>query len=521
MQKISFNSLHQTAAEYLAAAILGLFPDTFLLGGQGTARYFYYDFIFSFPLEHETLKIIEERMVQLYRQNNPLVLKEMVPSNAVAFFNSIRQKHLAQQMKELEGGLAQLCQLGHFVDYCPYPFIQSWPFKPFFTLFEILPGKRTRIIGAVFSDKNELKAFTKNLPALQRVNHSHLCTEMQLMMPLNENRWMWLPQGETLRTILLKFWRQELVKQKFQFLSSPHASPGKKTPEQLVFSHHQACFELTGQARLAEILYLSNKKHEGSANALLESAEYFTDRFTFFCDDEIFLQTCISSLQSILKMPRILGFELQIVLGSSTAKGHRSKEKRKEIYQVLRKALELSSLEYIEEIDYRPDCEAWIEIRIEDALGRLWNGPFIGVPSLSTGKGKQAFCSMFGAMERFVALLLEKTEGVLPVWLAPEQVRLVVVNKEGAIFARTLHDKLVSEGIRASIDEQPIELRASLHQTVREKVPYVICVGEKDVTASTFPVRKWGAKQEERMTLEALCEVIKTVNWEWDSELQN
>ena len=518
MQKISLDPLHQTAAQYLAAAVLELFPDTLLLGGQGTSRYFYYDFILPFPLPKETLKVIEERMVQLYREQKEITIREMVPSNASAYFSSTRQRALATRMKEIEGGLVQMCQFGHFMDYCPHPFVKTWPFKPFFTLFEIdnLPGQGTRIIGALFPDKNELKAFVKEIPSLNAFNHVRLSQEASLLAPLEDNVWLWLPQGEIIRETLVSWWKKEITKQSFHLVSTPFSliDAGHKGIEHAILSCHQACFEHSGHAKLAEIAYLSNEKNSTSVNALLEPTGFFSDRLTLFCHEEFFLQTCISSLQSILKMPRILGFEFHVVLGLSTARGSQHGGKRKEKYQACRKALESLALEYVEETSYRTDSEVWIEIKIADALGRYWSGPSISVPSFSTGKGTKASltCSMFGAMERLVALLLEKTAGIIPLWLAPEQVRFIVMSEKAKAYAETLRRKLLDGGIRCGIDAGTTELRERLHRTLQEKIPYVICVGENELKTQTLPVRMLGAKQEERMSIEALCEVIKTVN---------
>src|SRR5438045_787379 len=118
--------------------------------------------------------------------------------------------------------------------------------------------------------------------------------------------------------------------------------------------------------------------------------------------------------------------------------------------------LEKSGLNYVVENDYKSGSEARIEVKLADALGRFWSGPFMAVPVHA--QTPTLICSMFGTMERLVGLILEHYQGILPLWLAPEQARLIPLSEEASRYASQIHRTLENEGIRCEIDTQDTDL---------------------------------------------------------------
>jgi len=118
-------------------------------------------------------------------------------------------------------------------------------------------------------------------------------------------------------------------------------------------------------------------------------------------------------------------------------------------------------------------------------------------------------CSIFGTMERLVGLLLERYAGNLPLWMAPEQVRLITLSKEARIWANRVQQTLENEGIRSTIDAQDVDLGSRLYQTIAEKIPFAVIMGDREMQTETFVVRALGSQQEERMNVDTLCKRIK------------
>ncbi|HEY2809910.1 MAG TPA: hypothetical protein VGJ00_00745 [Rhabdochlamydiaceae bacterium] len=398
---------HQTAAQFLAAAVLDLFPKTQLLGGQGTSRFFYYDFHFPQPFVKDSLIAIEERMQHLIKRGNPLCLREMLSSNAASLFSTRGQNSIAQRLIGQAKGLVSICAIGEFLDYCPHPLALSWPFAPHFKLFdcaslspEAVPlGKSVRIVGALAAEKRSLRAFLKQTtPPLQK-HHIPLAIAQDLFTPVKKGLWIWLPKAESIKQQLIDRWQEMLIKYNFKRISSPIAALSGHLD---LVECHRRCFDQTKARKLAEILRFCQSGQEGDGDdGLLNAREGFTDRLTHFFSEENFTQACISSLHFILEIPKILGFEFQVVLSYFTARG----AKRGNILRTFHSALEKAGLSFVVEKTNAKD-EIAIEIKLPDALGRLWTGPFLAVPVQE--KQGVLICSAFGSMERLIALMLER-----------------------------------------------------------------------------------------------------------------
>lgn len=458
-------------------------------------------------------------MIRLLKIHKSADMREMMPSNAAQLFASRRQPRLAQRVSEAEG-FAQICSIGDFLDYCPHPFTASWPFTPYLKLFDIqeLPGTKTiRIIGALSADKKALKDFIKHTPSPALSNHLHFVSEKKLLTPLEEGQWMWLPKGELVRELLVQWWRSQLKKRNFHFISTPSCA---STPSLL--HRHRECYLKTGYDNLAEIAYLSVPENSNEGNGLFEPQSAFSDRLTCFFLMENFLQSCISSLQFILEIPKILGFEFQIVLGLSTAKGSRQDgAARAQRQSLLRAALEKAGLKYAVEKTSAIRSEMQIELRLLDALGRSWSGPFISIIPTEI-KEPALVCSAFGMMERLVGLIVERYSGNLPLWLAPEQVRLIALSNDAEQYAGRVQHRLKNEGIRSEVDSEASTLGHRLYRAISDSIPFTAIVGDREVSAQTLTVRVHGVQEEECMDVDALCERIhKTMNVGVESESQN
>jgi len=501
---------HQSAAECLAHAALDLFPNTLLLGGRGTSQYFYYDFDFPFPFQKQHLSLIEERLLRLVKTPSETKKREMLASNAAELFISRNQSYLAEKLQSI-AGVIPIYERSDFLDYCPFSFsLSPWPHPIYIKLFDtenhMYQGREiTRVIGAMSSDKNNLKALLKN-PSPTSFNHTRFALEEKLFYHSEKGHWIWQPKGEIIRQVLLEHWKNSVSKENFHCIST--FSPDHTNPHETLLRLHQECFSKTGYDKLAEIAYFPAEPNNDFREGLLETASGFVDRLTLFSSEENFLQSCTSSLHFILEMPRILGFEFQLTLGLSTAKGLRSGHaKQINGQRILQAVLEKSGLDYVVENDYRSASKAWIEVKLSDALGRLWSGPFMSVPMHAPVP--TLLCSMFGTMERFVGLVLERYQGVLPLWLAPEQVRLIPLSKKARRYASEIHRTLKNEGIRSEIDTQDNDLGLRLYQAIAQKIPYAVIMGDRELHAGDLVVRMHGSQQEERMNVDALCKCIK------------
>jgi threonyl-tRNA synthetase len=150
---------------------------------------------------------------------------------------------------------------------------------------------------------------------------------------------------------------------------------------------------------------------------------------------------------------------------------------------------------------------ATIDLRIADALGRRWTGPWLGIPEapMPVGKGSMLARSVFGSLERTVALLLEQKGGWLPLVLAPEQARVLVITESSEPYARLICGELQNAGVRARLDNSKEALKTRLYRAMMEKVPYVILPGEREERANMLTVRAYGESEEQTVSIDEFC----------------
>ena len=516
-------SLNQTASVLLAAAVCDLFPGVLLVRGQGGETCFYYDFIFPFEFQENFTSLIEERMRLIIREKRTLSSMEMMPSNAASLMQHRGQGIVAERLDSLQSALAQMCKMGEFVDFCPFPF-QKDLHIPFLKIFEAFPlgiarKKIIRIVGAAAMEKDLLKSLAKKT-SHSSLSHLNLAREMGLLEPMaEEGLWFWRPRGEVLREQLLAWWRQEHKKQNFSLISSPTPWIGEGGEESVRKSHREY-FLKCASPKVAEATWLLSAEEKDPTLGLFSTAAYFADRAHLFCSEEKVLQECISSLHFILKIPKILGFEFQIVLSVSSLGAQKARSRGMSLFQ---QALEKVGIDYTIEKDYRVGTLASIDVRFADSLGRRWTGPFLSVPEaeMPMGKGCMLIRSTFGSLERLTALLLEKTGGWLPLWLAPEQVRVLVANSNVEAYANEVLEALRTQGVRATLESSEEKLKTQLYRAILEKIPYVILLGERETKTRSLTVRSNGETEEQSFTLEEFCKRLKAEMGSGHSEFTN
>lgn len=425
----------------------------------------------------------------------------MMPGNAASLMQHHGQDVVADKLLDTTRATVQICKIGQFVDFCPYPILDQLAI-PHLKLIEVFPielfgRKIMRIVGCASTDKDSLKQLAKQTPPSER-SHLNLGPQAGLFEPMGEEgMWRWLPRGEKLRNQLIQWWREQHISQNFNILSSPVS-----TIEELRKSHAE-CHSLK---KIAEIAWVTTEEEGDLFDGIFSSQAYTADFAHFFFLEEKLLQECISSLQFIIQIPKIFNFEFDIVLSISSEGNQKTRAKRVALF---REALDKQGLKYsVEKSEKRGDL-ASIEVRIADSLGRRWTGPFLSFPAamLPPEKGCMMSRSTFGSLERWVALLLEKSGGWLPSWIAPEQVRILALGRSAK--AGEMLEALKTQGMRATLEHSEEKLKTRLYRAMMEKVPYVILLGEREEKTKTLTIRAYGENEEQTMTFEGFCNRLK------------
>ena len=506
-------AFNQAAALSLAAAVTDLFPGALFLSGQGTSHYFFYDFVFPFAFQTQLLTLIEERMRLIVKEKRVIKPLEMMPLNAADLMRHRGQVLAAEFLSHVERATVLLCQIGEFAiyspDFCPKE-LHIPSFKLFESVISEVQGRTVvRIIGAAGGDKSVVKNLFKQIPYSSR-SHSLLAAQGSLLAPIQETgSWIWRPRGEKIRNALVQWWKEGVQKENISLVSMP-IPEGDEEGEIALIQAHLNYFLSFNEPKVAQIALIPNEDRSQEREGFFSPDVCFADRAYLFCSDQDFLEECISSLHFILQIPKILGFEFEIVLSVSL---EAPKNLRSQSVSLWEKAFESVGVSWSTEKVIRTPFVTCVEIRFPDALGRKWTSPFIGIPiqPMPVGKGRMLVRSSLGSFERILALLLEKTAGWLPSRFAPEQVRVILLTPSVEVYAVQVQQRLQAEGVRVGFDRCQDRLRAQLDQAILDKVPYVVLLGEKEMAGQMVTVREdCGTSSEQSLSLEAFCERLNT-----------
>lgn len=563
--KPNLKLLRHSAVELLAIAVCTLFPKAQLISGEETTLGFYYDFFFPEPLLADQLSIIEERMRDLIRQDLPIKKMEMTKRSALELFKYHKQDLKTILLKGHAETLVSICQIGQFYDWAESPFVDTTKQIGVIKLLRStlssisLPGRSkvpvTRIEGIVFAEQKSLKQFLKRIEAAQTVDHRLLGQEMRLFTECQEESWpgcwMFLPKGTLLRRIFIDWWHREQQIHKYQEVFTPSLVK-RKSPSQLSMSVDLAgfCYPLAATKAPFHALLFKSKQpsyqelpiryseysevydpcKESQLWGLLRPRIFTLDQAFLFCTHDQVLTELISSLQFIDENFKILGFETQWHMIGKNPSSVGSARKWDESQDILKQAITRcglscapeneESLSDEEGVSYGPR----VELHFKDALGRSWKGPYLSIDVYHPEKFGLCYeaeearllpplmiqRSIFGSIERLIAIMIEHYAGILPLWLTPEQVRIIPVGEKNAVFAREVKSDLEQAGFRASIEYSQESLGARVHAAEKEKVPFTLVVGDKEEKNKTFSLRKYAQQDvQESISLGSFLELLK------------
>ena len=492
--------MRRSAAEIFAFSLLEVFPDVQLIGGCETVYGFSYDFKAPFHFQEVFLRMIEEKMREVVKKGLLIEQTEMMPENSAQLFEHQNQCFLAQQAREASGNFTPILRIGEFAALGTGPFLHTTDELGPFKLLEIKNEKgKTRVFGAVCADSKELKREIKKGSPLTNKNHLDWGRELDLFSPsplLDEGHFIWHPEGLALCKRLKEVWPKE----KFHPISTATAFSSYPKLDRL---RHFSSFFQTHPTTPALVEWnLEHNPKEARGAGMLTPKVFTTDRVFTFCEESQLSAVCFSSLQLIIKILKILSFEFRVVVHTCDSQAR---------MEPLLIALKRGEWVYQEVPGHSRD--PWIEVLIADGEGQYWKNSRLELVSLREGKQKTTgiACSMFVKLERTVALLLESHEGALPFWLAPKQIRLLVVAEKASSYAKRLEEEFERGGYRVEVISTSKErLSSEMHQGLAQKIPYILVVGKREHKSETVTIRKRNSKEKKTMKLADFFEMLQS-----------
>ena len=558
---------HSTS-HLMAQAVKQLFPQAKLAIGPAIEEGFYYDFDLDRPFTPEDLVKIEKRMTELVKSAMPITRKVISKADALSFFQKLGEIYKVELISELpDDGAISLYEQGDFADLCRGPHVSSTSKIKSFKLLSIAGAywrgseknrMLQRIYGISFPAKAELDAYLTRLEEIKRRDHRKLGKDLDLFSLSDEvggGLVLWHPRGALIRKTIEDFWRDEHQKSGYDFVYSPHVGRGTlwETSGHLGFYRENmySSMEVEGQEfyvkpmncpfhimiyknklrsyrdlplRYAELGTVYRFERSGVLHGLLRVRGFTQDDAHIFVAPKDMEAEVIRVLEFVVKMLKTFGFEdFKAYIATRPEKSVGDNSMWEQATQALKVAAQRVELAY--EMDegggafYGPK----IDIKIKDALGRLWQCStvqfdfnmserfdmnFIGVDN-QAHRPYMIHRALLGSIERFFGMLIEHYAGAFPVWLAPVQAKVMSITDRQFEYAKGVREKLLAAGIRAELDTRSEKIGFKIREAALEKVPYVLVAGDKEVEQNGVAVRERGGKDLGVMPLQDFIDKVQ------------
>ena len=562
-----------SSAHLLAAAVLELFPETKLGHGPPTESGFFYDFYRPTPFTPEDLEKIEKKMQELVQQNLPYAREFLPRDQGLAEFEKegdFMKCHFIEQFTKPDEKIS-IYRTGKFTDFCRGPHIPSTGKIKAFKLFNVAGAywlgdeknqQLQRIYGTSFFSKKDLDAHLQQVEEAKKRDHRVLGKQLDLFSIqelAGPGLIFWHPKGGIIRKQMEDWMREEYLKRGYSLVYTPHVAR-----RQLFFtSGHEGYYaqnmfdamELDDAeyrlkpmncpghiliyrdslksyrdlpVRLGELGTVYRYERSGVMHGLLRVRGFTQDDSHIFCTPEQVEGEITGCLNFALDVLKDFGFDkFQTELSTWDPDDRKnfvgSEEQWVHATQSLEKVLKGSNIEYKtipgEAAFYGPK----IDIKLVDAIGRLWQLSTVQVDFnlpqrfgleyvAEDGSRKQPVMvhrALFGSIERFFGVLIEHYAGAFPVWLSPVQVSMIPISERHAEYANKVADQLKAIGVRVEVDARNEKMNAKIREHAMQKVPFLLVVGDKEAEAGRVNVRTRGKEKTEDMLAPEFVEKIK------------
>jgi threonyl-tRNA synthetase len=538
--------LRHSAAHLMAHAVLDLFPKTQTGIGPAVEDGFFYDFLRDQPFTPEDLSAIEKRMRELSQKDIPIQKRILPKKEALRLFKEKGQE-LKVELIEEKGDKEVTCyEQGSFIDFCLGPHVPSSGHIKHFKLLSVSgaywkgdeQGKQLqRIYGTVFFKKKDLKDYLTLLEEAKKRDHRKLGTELDLFSfneDLGAGLILWHPKGAAVRHVIESYWREEHLKDGYDFLYTPHLArldvwrksghtefydamyPPIQSDEVeyelkpmncpfhiMVFNSRQRSYRDL-PLRWAELGTVYRYERSGVLHGLMRVRGFTQDDAHVFCLADQLEEEIKRVIFLALRILNTFGFkEYEIFLSTLPEKYVGTIEDWERATQALEKALKAAKLDFrVDEgagVFYGPK----IDIKIKDALRRSWQCTTIQLDfNLAErfdlryvgedGQRHSPFLihrAILGSLERFFGVLIEHYNGNFPVWLAPVQVIIIPVAERHDDYAISLDKKFKENGLRSHPDLRREKIGYKIRDAEVHKIPLILVVGDKEVTKGTASLR--------------------------------
>ena len=567
--------LRHTTSHILAQAVKSIYPNAKLAIGPAINDGFYYDFDFKTNITPEDLAKIENEMKKIIKADFKIERKEVSKEQALRFAEENNEPYKVELVEAVKKGeTISMYTQGDFSDICAGPHMRSTGQVKAFKLTKLAGAywrgdeknkMLTRIYGTAFFKQSEMDAYFKMIEEAEKRDHRKLGPALDLFMFDSTAQGMpyWLPKGLKMYNTLIDFWRDVHEEYGYQEVSSPvinnvslwkrsghwdhyrddmfivsnepdengeasYAVKPMNCPNAMVVYKSKVRSYRDLPLRISDCDILHRYEKTGTLHGLLRARTFRQDDSHNF----ITLDMVESEFNHLFELAdrfyKVFGIKYNAVLSTRPESYLGDKAVWDKAETILKKILNTKFGEGNYKVDegggafYGPK----IDLKMYDALGREWQtGTFqldMQLPSRfnltytdKDGERKTPVVIhrvIYGSLERFIGILIEHFGGQFPFWFSPVQVGIVTVNEKCMPFAEKLHKFLRSIRIRSDLNKDEGTMGNKIKSYQLSKVPYMLIIGEKEITTNTVSVRFLDGKQVQGVPVDKFIASLNKLN---------
>ncbi len=537
-----------TCAHVLAQALKTVFPTCKLAIGPVIDNGYYYDVDFKTPITMDDFEKIEAEMRKIIKSNLPIRRFSLPREEAISLMSQYHEPYKVELIQDLpEGEEISFYQQGAFTDLCRGPHLPSTGKIKAFKLVSIAGAywrgdekkkMLTRIYGTAFAKKDEMDEYFAMLEEAKKRDHIKLGKDLKLFALLPEGKGFpfFLPNGMILKNTLIDYWRQIHRREGYVEVQTPiilNRSLWETSGHWDHYKENMYTTKIDGEdcaikpmncpggllvyktqphsykdlpIRMGELGIVHRHEKSGQLHGLMRVRCFTQDDAHIFMLPEQITDEIKGVVRIIDEVYKLFGFKYHVELSTRPDNSIGSDEDWEAATNALRAALDSIGLEYVVNEGDGAFYGPKIDFHLEDSIKRTWQCGTIQLDFQLPQRFEIEYVGedgqkhrpimihrvVFGSIERFIGILIEHFAGKFPVWLAPEQVKVLPVTDRAADYAQQLVKEMNEMGLRASADLRKEKIGRKILDAEVEKVPYKLIVGDKEVENGTVSVRRRG-----------------------------
>ena len=553
--------LRHTASHVFAQALQRLYPEAKLAIGPATDEGFYYD-VAGVDLEEDDLRAIEAEMEAIIEADYDVEQVERSRPEAQEIYEENPYKQEILEDEAAGEGPISFYRQDDWQDLCKGPHVSSTGEVGAVSLLNVSAAywrgdedrdTLTRVYGTAFPSEEELEDYLEKREKAKERDHRRLGTELELFsipdvtgpgLPLYH------PNGKTVLRELEAFVSELNGEQDYDYVETPHLFRTELWKQSGHYDNyvedmflldvndeeyglkpmncpgHAMIFDQTTWSyrdlpeRYAEDGKVYRKEQRGELSGLSRVWAFTIDDGHLFVRPDQIEAEVSAIVDMIEEVLSTFDLEAEVALATRPEKSVGSDEIWETAESQLEEVLEDLGMDYdLEEGDgafYGPK----IDFAFEDALGRTWDGPTVqldfNMPErfdlTYTGADNEdhrpvmIHRALYGSYERFFMVLIEHFDGKFPLWLAPEQVRILPVSDDNLEYARSVAADLEADGFRVEVEDRDWTVGKKIQQTHEDRVPYMLILGDDEEASGDISVRDREERERKDVAFEAFHE---------------